>query len=182
MKDERSLKKQNIKEIKESKKDSAVKSVVVKGMLIAAAMLFSYLETFIPMSFVVPGFKLGFANIITVYALYRFGSKDAVLIGLTRVLLSAVLFGNTMTLLYSLAGLFFSLISMILSKKIIKASVVPVSIIGAVFHNIGQCLVAAVLLNSPAIFYYLGILILCGIGTGILIGVLGKILLSIDNM
>lgn len=134
------------------------------------ALIFGYIEAVIPFNFGIPGVKLGLANIVTVTALYYFGVKEAVGISLIRVLLIGLLFGNAMSLIYSLSGAAFSLAVMILCKKL-KLSTIGVSAMGGVFHNIGQLIAAAVMLNTSALLYYYPVLFISGLVTGIVIGV-----------
>ncbi len=146
--------------------------------MIALAMIFSYIETFIPIPFFLPGMKLGLANIITMIALYKMGTKDAAIISIVRILLSALLFGNVFSLAYSLAGGLFSLAVMILLKKTDRFSITGVSIAGGVGHNIAQIGVAAILLDTAELIYYLPVLLITGAVTGCLIGLLGGLIIK----
>ena len=112
------------------------------GMFTALALIFSYVETLIPISFGIPGVKLGLANLIIVAALYKMALKEAYLLSVVRVLLAGFLFGNYFSILYSLSGALLSLSVMALLKKNGGFSVIGVSIAGGVFHNIGQLFVA----------------------------------------
>lgn len=134
------------------------------------ALIFGYIEAVIPFNFGIPGVKLGLANIVTVVALYYFGVKEAVGISLIRVLLIGLLFGNIMSLIYSLSGAVLSLVVMILCKKL-KLSTIGVSAMGGVFHNVGQLIAAAVMLNTSALLYYYPVLFVSGLVTGIVIGI-----------
>ncbi len=112
------------------------------GVFTALALIFSYVETLIPISFGTPGVKLGLANLIIVIALYRLKLKEAYLLSVTRVLLSGFLFGNYFSIAYSIAGGIVSLSVMALLKKWGGFSVAGISIAGGVSHNIGQLFVA----------------------------------------
>jgi heptaprenyl diphosphate synthase len=155
-----------------------VKRLPVYALMIALAMIFSYLETLIPTPFFVPGMKLGLANIVTMVALYRMKTFDAAVISAARILLSALLFGNMFSLAYSLAGGALSLAVMVLLKKSGKFGVAGVSAAGGVCHNIAQIGVAALLLETGELIYYLPVLLITGTVTGGLIGVLGGLLLK----
>lgn len=93
------------------------KSIALLGICAAIAMVLSYIESLIPLSFAVPGIKLGLANIAVIFALYKLGAKEAVAVSLVRIAWMAILFGNVMTLAYSVAGAALSLTAMILLKR-----------------------------------------------------------------
>lgn len=150
--------------------NSISKKIAVIAVFTSLALIFGYIEAVIPFNFGIPGVKLGLANIVTVTALYCFGVKEAVGISLIRVLLIGLLFGNIMSLIYSLSGAALSLAIMILCKKL-KLSVIGVSAMGGVFHNVGQLIAAAVMLNTSALLYYYPALFVSGLVTGIIIGV-----------
>ena len=126
-------------------KNSKVKKITFYGMMTALALAFSYLESFIPVNALVPvpGVKLGFANIVVVFTLYTMKPLDAIAVGMLRVFLSGLLFGNPMTIVYSLVGCLLSWLVMTLTKNT-KLSVVGVSMLGGIMHNVGQLAVAAV--------------------------------------
>ena len=153
-------------------------ATAMRGMLIALALMLSYLESFIPTYIVLPGVKIGLANIVTVYALYRLGIKDVFFVCISRIILSALLFGNVLTLAYSLAGMFLSILAMWSAKSVLKASVVTVSVLGSVFHNIGQCIVASLILKNVHILYYFGFVVLIAIFTGIVIGFTARMVMK----
>lgn len=149
------------------------KRISMYGLLVALAFIFSYIETLVPIYQGVPGVKLGLANIVVMIALYRLGAKDAFSLALVRVVLVGFTFGNLMMMMYSLAGSILSCSSMIILKKSNKFSMVGVSIIGGVMHNVGQIIMAILVLETIQLYYYLPVLIISGIVTGILIGILG---------
>lgn len=143
-------------------------------MFLAAALICSYIESLIPINFGIPGIKLGLTNIIVLLMLYLTGAKEAFTISMLRILLSGFLFGNAFSIVYSLAGGILSFAAMVLLKRINKLSVVTVSVIGGICHNIGQILFAAVLVNNINIMYYVPVLIVSGAVTGFLIGILSQ--------
>ena len=148
------------------------------GVLIALAMVLSYIESLIPLSFAVPGIKLGLANIVTIIALIKLGFKPALVISVGRVLLSGLLFGNPATVMYSMAGALLSLLVMFVIRKLKLLSITGTSVCGAVAHNAGQLIVAAIVIENAKIFYYLAVLSVSGIIAGIFIGILAGIIIK----
>lgn len=148
------------------------------GVFTALALLFSYIESLIPFHIGIPGVKLGLANLIIVVVLYKTEYKQAYLLSVTRVILAGFLFGNLFSILYSLAGGLLSLSMMILAKRKDGYSVIGVSVIGGVFHNVGQILMAMLVAESWKLIYYLPVLLLFGVLTGIVIGVVSKEMLN----
>jgi len=155
------------------------RKITVLAMAIALAMILSYVESLIP-SPGIPGVKMGLANIVVVFCLYRLGWKEAAGVSLLRVFLVSLLFGHAASLMYSAAGAVLSLLGMIVLKATNRLGCVAVSVIGGVLHNVGQILVAWALMG-PNVVYYLPVLIVSGTVTGVLIGVLaGLIVKRID--
>ena len=152
------------------------KKLANMAMLVALAMIFSYVESLIPINFGVPGMKLGVANLVTVTGLYFLEIPEVLAVSVLRVLLTGFLFGNGMSIIYSLAGAVV-LLAMVLVKKMDGISIVGVSITGGVFHNIGQILVAMAVVENLKLIYYLPVLLVAGTVTGFVIGIVaGKIL------
>ena len=141
------------------------------GVFTALALIFSYVETLIPIQFGIPGVKLGLANLIIVLALYRMKLSEAYLLSIVRVLLAGFIFGNYFSIIYSLAGGLLSLTVMALLRKKGGFSVIGVSIAGGVFHNIGQLIVASVIVETFSVMYYVPVLLIAGLVTGLLIGI-----------
>ena len=150
------------------------KSVAFWAMFLALALILSYVESLIPFFFGVPGMKLGLPNLVIVMILYCMGTKEAYLISIVRVLLSGFLFGNLFSIGYSLAGAMLSLTIMMLLKRTGKLKVITVSAIGGICHNIGQLIVASLVVESYNIFYYTPVLLIAGLITGIIIGVISQ--------
>lgn len=146
------------------------KRISVIAVFTALALIFSYIEAIIPFNLGVPGVKLGIANIVVVCALYIFGVKEAAGISLIRVFVIGLLFGNAVSLIYSLSGAILSIAVMIICKRL-KLSVIGVSAMGGIFHNVGQLSAAALILNSSTVMYYYPVLFISGIVTGIIIGI-----------
>ena len=154
------------------------KRLTLYALLVALAMILSYLESLVPLSFAVPGIKMGLPNIVIVFALYALGFKAAGCISIIRVLLVSLLFGNVMSMAYSLAGAVVSLGLMWLLKKSGKFSSVGVSVAGALGHNVGQVACAMVLLETGGLVYYLAPLCISGTEAGIIIGLCGGIVVK----
>lgn len=147
------------------------------AMLVALAMIFSYVEVLIPVNFGIPGIKLGIANLVTVAGLYFLRPGEVLLISAARIVLVSFLFGNGMSLIYSLAGGMLSFAAMLLLKKTKRFSILGVSMAGGIFHNAGQLLVAAFVVKNIKLLYYFPVLLISGTLTGALIGMLaGRIL------
>ena len=154
------------------------KKIALYGVLVAVALILSYVESLIPAFYAVPGMKLGLTNVVVVFALYFLGNKSAMAINLIRILLVSLLFGNFMGLAYSLVGGMLSTIVMILLKRTGKFKIVTVSIVGGVVHNLGQVLVAVVLLQTTSLAYYFLILWFAGIAAGFVIGIISALLVK----
>lgn len=154
------------------------KRLALYGILAALALVLSYIEAMIPTFFAVPGMKLGLTNLVVLVALYRMGTKPAMVINFARILLTSILFGTVVSLWYSLAGGLLSGIVMILLKNTGKFQPLTVSVAGGVMHNVGQILVAMVIMQTNAIAWYLLVLWISGIVAGAIIGVLGSWMLS----
>lgn len=141
------------------------------GVFTALALIFSYVEAMIPINFGIPGVKLGLANLIVVIVLYKGDWKDALFIAVARIVLSGFIFGNLFSILYSLAGGLLSLLVMILLKKTNAFSIAGVSIGGGAAHNVGQLLVAMFVVQTYQVGYYLPVLLIAGVLTGAMIGI-----------
>ncbi|HIY04225.1 MAG TPA: Gx transporter family protein [Candidatus Anaerotignum merdipullorum] len=153
------------------------RKVAQYGLFAALAILMGYVEMLIPLPLLVPGMKLGLANVVIVVVLYYMNAKSAFFISFVRVLLSGLLFQGFAGLLYSLAGALLSFAVMTLLKKTGKCSIVGVSIAGGVFHNVGQIIVAALVVENMKMAYYLPFLLVSGVVTGCLIGVVARLCL-----
>lgn len=150
------------------------KSVAFWAMFLALALILSYVESLIPFFFGVPGIKLGLPNLVIVMILYCMGTKEAYLISIVRVLLAGFLFGNLFSIAYSLAGAMLSLTVMMLIKRTGKLKVITVSAIGGICHNIGQLIIASLFVESYSIFYYTPVLLIAGLITGVIIGLISQ--------
>ena len=154
------------------------KKMTSLALLVAVAMILSYIESLIPAFVAVPGVKLGLSNIATIFALYTLGWQSAVTVSLIRVILSALLFGNVPSLVFSLAGAAFALAAMIFLSRTHLFSEIGVSVVGAVCHNIGQVLAAVIVMKTLGVAYYIIPLLLSGTLAGIVIGIISGILVK----
>lgn len=155
------------------------KTIALLGACTAVALVLAWLEAMLPPLFAaVPGIKMGLPNIILVFLLYRRGPAFASLVSLLRILLITMLFGNAMAFFYSLAGGALSMLLMWLLSRLQWFSAVGVSVAGGVAHNIGQVLMAMLLLETPQLSYYLVVLTITGTIAGILVGLVGGLLIK----
>ena len=152
------------------------KRIARYALLVALAMVLSWLESQVPLSTAVPGVKLGLTNLVVLFALYRMSTIDAISISLIRVVLVSFTFGNAYAFAYSLVGALLSFSIMWGMKKLGKFSTVGVSVAGGVGHNLGQIMVASIVLESSGIFYYFPALLISGTLAGIAVGVVGGII------
>ena len=151
-----------------------MKKTAFCGLMLSLALIAGYVESLIPVPILIPGIKLGVANSIVLILLYMTNAKSVCLVSVSRVLLAGFLFGSMASILYSLSGAVLSLLMMYLFKKKDCFTMTGVSVIGGVSHNIGQLLMAFLVLESGAVWYYLPVLLLSGVVTGSIIGMLGK--------
>lgn len=144
------------------------------GMFLALALICSYIESLIPFHFGIPGVKLGLTNIVVIMMLYLIGAKEAFIISILRIVLAGFMFGNPFSILYSLSGGCLSFVVMLLLKRTNILQIVSISVCGGIFHNIGQLIMASVVVDNYNLFYYMPILFLSGFVTGFLIGILAR--------
>ena len=144
------------------------------GLCTAVALILAYVEVLLPPLYTaVPGIKLGLPNIAILFVLYRYGMRYAAAVSFVRMAVVALLFGNPMIFVYSLAGAALSLLVMALLRRLDFLSVVGVSVAGGVFHNVGQILMAMLLLGTAELGYYLIVLAITGTVSGIFVGLCG---------
>lgn len=146
------------------------------ALLAASSVVLSWLDSLIPVSGALPGAKLGLANLTVLTGLYLLGPGMGAALAVLKILLSTFLFGNAFSFFYALAGGVLSFLVMLGLKK--RCSVVFVSLMGGMFHNLGQLMVAAVVLKTAGLMGYLPVLLLCGIGAGCAVGAAGGILIG----
>ena len=157
---------------------NSAKTAAYLGLCTALALVLAYAESLIPPIYpALPGIKMGLPNIVIIFLLYRRSAKAAIAVSLMRMVLLAVLFGNGMMFLYSLAGGALSMLAMILLKRTDWLSAVGVSIAGGVMHNVGQVLMAMLLLDTTELGYYLVVLTVTGVLAGVFVGLCGAALI-----
>lgn len=156
-----------------AKQRNKIYTIAICGVLTALAMIFSYIESLIPIPLPVPGIKLGVANIAIITVMYAVGVKEALIINSIRITLTAILFGNLNSFIFSMAGGMLSILVMIILMKTKQFSMTGVSVAGGVAHNIGQIIAAILVMGSSAIVYYLPVLMISGIVTGVIVGIVG---------
>ncbi|AIY82305.1 MAG: Gx transporter family protein [Clostridium baratii] len=162
-------------------KPNKINKMIYMSLLVGMALILFIIEGMIPVPFITPGAKLGLANLVIMIAVYTLGSyKEAFTVLFLRLLLSTMLGGSISTLMYSAAGGILSFIIIIIVKELggKYVSIIGVSAAAAVFHNIGQLIVASLILKNIGVFLYLPILSIAGIGTGIFVGISANYLLS----
>ena len=166
------------------------KLFTIISLFTAFSVILGYIEFLIPFNIGIYGFKLGLANIATVIALYLFGLKGAIIISFLRILIVNMLFGTLFSLIFSMAAGISSLIIMWLlhrffkaelklyRHKVFKANIIFNSSIGGMGHNIVQLLVAFILLEAPQILYMIPILVILGLITGIIVGIVSMVIFN----
>lgn len=148
------------------------KKIAYMGLFAAIAIIFGYVESLIPFFAGIPGIKLGLANLAVLFILEKYTWKEAVLVSMVRILVIGFMFGNMFSILYSMAGAALSLTVMTFMKKTSGFSLLGISVAGGVSHNIGQLIVAALIVENKSLLYYAPVLIISGVITGLLIGIL----------
>jgi heptaprenyl diphosphate synthase len=162
-----------------NQKQTRTQRIAFVGLCASLALLLSYVELMLPPIFVaVPGIKVGLPNVIIIYVLYCMGVRYAALVSATRLLISWMLFGSAVTLLYSLAGAILSLGVMAILKKTKMLSTVGVSVAGGVMHNMAQIGMACIIMETNLLTYYAPFLLISGTLAGIAIGVISAIMLK----
>lgn len=165
---------------KNTRTASKTRMLVFISVLVAQGMILSFIESMLPLPFIVPGAKLGLANIVTLSAIYMLSFKQATAVVILRVILTAATFGSLSSFLYSFSGGVLSLLVMAAILKVFKneISLIGVSIAGAVAHNLGQLFVAAFIIRNLLILTYLPILLIIAIPTGVFVGVVARVLIN----
>lgn len=151
------------------------------GLLLAFSLILSYIETLLPVFVAVPGMKIGLANVVTLLLLYREKKTVVFFFMILRVFITGFLFSGISGIIYGIAGGVFSIFLMCVLKKCKCFSVIGVSIAGGIFHNVGQILVAALIMENVRIFYYFIVLLLSGAVSGLLVGYLSYLIFQQMN-
>ena len=160
-------------------RNKGVQRIALSGLLTSLMLVFGLIERQFPLTAAIPGVKLGLANSVLLYSLYMLGVKQSFILMLLKALMSWLIYTNMNAMFYSLGGGLLSLIAMILLSRISGVSIIGVSALGAVFFNVGQILVAVVMLNTPQLIVtYLPILMVSGVVTGVLTGVVAQMVMK----
>lgn len=155
------------------KKRFTVQTIAQCGLLTAMMLVLGFIESLLPVAVGVPGIKLGLSNGVLLFALYMLDAPTAFVLMILKVVLSGLLFGGVSAMMYALAGGVCSMIGMILLKKL-RFNLITVSMVGAVLHNLGQVLLAMIILETDQLIYYMAVLLLVGLACGAVTGVAAK--------
>ena len=156
----------------------SARTIARLGILTSVALVLGWLERLVPIAPGIPGIKLGLGNTVLLYAIYMMKNRHAVLLMLLKVFLTGILFAGFVGMLYSFAGGVVSLTVMILAKRIPRIGIIPVSMLGAVGHSVGQITVACILLLARAALFYFPVLFAASVITGALSGLVAKYVLK----
>ena len=148
------------------------KKTAYMGLFLALALICSYIESFFSLG--IPGIKLGLTNIVVIWLLYLIGTREAIFISILRIILAGFMFGNAFSILYSLVGGILSLLVMWMLKRLGRFQMISVSAAGGIAHNLGQIIVATIIVKNYNVMYYFPFLMICGFLTGVLIGVIAQ--------
>lgn len=165
--------------VKKEYKLSKTQKIIFIALLVSQAIVLSFIERMIPLNFSIPGAKLGLANIITLTSLYLFSFKESLAIVILRTMITSFIVGSFSSFLYSISGglLSFFVMYVLMQISFEKISPIGISIVGGVFHNLGQLLMAAFIIKNIRITYYLPFLMLTGVVTGCVVGITVRYLL-----
>lgn len=148
-----------------------IKKMTTLSMLTAVALTIFVIESYFPPLVPVSGVKMGLANVVTLLVLILYNRRDSFLVLILRIILASIFTGQAVNFLYSFAGGIACFLIMAFFYKILKGKyIVLISMLGAVFHNLGQICVAFFLLKSAGVLFYLPILIISGVITGFFTG------------
>ena len=160
-------------------RNKRAQQVALSGLLTSLMLVFGLIERQFPLTAAIPGVKLGLANSVLLYSLYMLGIRQSFVLILLKALMSWLIYTNMNAMFYSLGGGLLSLVVMILVSRMKGVSVIGVSALGAVFFNVGQILVAVLMLNTPQLLVtYLPILMISGVVTGVLTGIVAQMVMK----
>lgn len=156
------------------------KKLTYMALMVGYSLIIYILESYIPNPLIAifPGAKLGLANIITLTCLVIFGFKDTFIILSIRILMSSIFAGPISYLMFSIVGGYLSLFFMTGALKLKKFSLIGVSVLGAIGHNIGQLIVASLIIKNAMIFSYLPYMLIASIITGVFVGITSKYMVN----
>lgn len=155
-----------------------IKKITTMGVLLAVSILLGYIEQLFSFFMVIPGAKLGLANLLVLLMIYSEEYKwhDILVFQMARILLCSILFANMLSFIYSLAGMLFSILSMYFSKEAFQLDIIATSMLGGVFHNVGQVVAAVCLISWYVILSHLPYLLILGLIAGFCMGLLSKLM------
>lgn len=162
---------------KQSNSRNTIKKLCLYSMLVAVCMVIGYIESLFELTFIAPGVKIGLSNAVACVLVLRKDIKGAFAVNISRILLSAVLFGSPVSLAFALCGGIVSLSLMSLLSKSRYLSVIGISAIGGTVHNAVQCLIGMFFVGTGA-FYYLPLLLISGVLCGMAVGILSSLVLK----
>lgn len=149
------------------------KKIMRLSLLITIALTIFMVENNLPPLAPIPGIKLGLANVVTLLVLMMYGYKEAIAVLFIRIILGSIFAGQIMTFLYSIIGGMLSLLVMAIAGKILgRKSIWFISILGAIAHNMGQVIVAIIVMNTTYILYYVPMLMISAVLTGLFTGII----------
>jgi heptaprenyl diphosphate synthase len=154
------------------------KRISIIALLIALAFALSFLESLVPINLGIPGVKVGLANLVVLVSIYVLPKRDAFFISMVRILLAGLIFSGAFSLLYSFVGGILSFAVMILAQKNKHLSIIGVSILGGVAHNIGQIATAICVVNTYRLIYYFPVLLISGTVAGVVVGLISGIIVT----
>lgn len=161
-------------------RDMSLRKMIFLGIMVSVGIVVSIVEAEIStVLFLIPGVKLGLANIVTLVVLYLYGEKDAFIVLILRILLVAIIYSAMPAPLMSLAGGICAFAGMILVKKAKRLSMISVSVTGSLLHMVGQIAMAIFFLDTEALIYYLPYMMIISVPTGILTGIAAKKLAAV---
>jgi heptaprenyl diphosphate synthase len=159
-----------------------LRKLVFLAIMVAASVVLSIVESLVSVTlFIIPGVKLGLANIITLVILYIYTEKDAAVVVFIRIFLVGLVYSGLFqpTFWMSLAGGVLAYFTMVIIKRLTKLSLISVSVAGSLMHMVGQILMAMVVLNTETLIFYLPYMMLIAIPTGIFTGIISKKMIEI---
>jgi heptaprenyl diphosphate synthase len=154
------------------------KHISLIALSIALAFALSFLESLVPINLGIPGVKIGLANLVVLVSIYILPKRDAFFISMIRILLSGLIFSGAFSLIYSFAGGILSFVVMILAQKNKHLSVIGVSILGGVAHNVGQIVTAICVVHTYRLIYYFPVLLITGAVAGVVVGIISGIIVT----
>lgn len=155
-----------------------IKKLTSMGMLLAVSLLLGYVEQLLSFAIIIPGAKLGLGNLVALLLIFseNYNWKDVFLFQLCRILLCSILFANLFSFAYSFGGMLFSVLAMYGAKELFRMDIIATSMLGGVFHNVGQVAVAVFFISKYVILSHLPYLLILGVLAGFCMGILSNLL------